>query len=447
MRSIFSIYSELPRSVRPTYFYTVRSALIGAVGGGIGSLLGNIATSLLHASQWDLAVMTSLEGVGMLLAFFWGGFASGRRKMPFILWPNVIGGVIFFILGLIGIPTIFCVLVGLVGLVFSIGMPAKAGIVSSNMPASVRGLISGFVQRWSMLIAVVTAIVAAEIIQHYSWTYIWIVPLGGIFTIASALIYNRMHVRGEGRLSTTPGFNPLASFHVLVRDKFFRTYMTDFFLFGLANLMTLPLVMIVLRDDMHVDFRQIQWTNVIIPAVMGLVTVGFWGRVLDRSNPVKMRAWMNLVWIVLPVCYYIAPRSGLSVFGISIQPVVFIWFGAIVQGTIAAGQGLIWMLGATYFARKEDVPLYQGVHIGLTGVRALIGSFLGPLMVEHLFGGGMEARRSLFLVSSLMMLISALLMFKLVTRIKLEYGGRMPSQSDSAAIGAGVRIEDQHSPD
>ena len=75
---MFSIYEDLPLSVRPTYFYALRAAVVGAVAAGVASLLSNIATKILQASQWDLAVLNSLQGAGMLLAFFWGGFAARR---------------------------------------------------------------------------------------------------------------------------------------------------------------------------------------------------------------------------------------------------------------------------------------------------------------------------------------------------------------------------------
>lgn len=434
---MFSIYEEIPFSVKPTYIYTVRSALIGAISAGVGSLLGNIAVSILQASQWDLALMTSLEGTGMLLAFFWGSVAAGRPKMPFVFWPGIICGSFFFFLGWINLPTVFCALVGVMGLIGNVGAPAKAGIVSSNMPSRLRGRISGFVQRWAILIVVIVGIAGAELIQGASWIYRWILPIGGVFGIASAIVYRRIKVRGERNSAAEQQVSDssfFAAFRVLGRDKLFRTYMIDFFLFGFANLLTLPITLIVLRDDMNADFRQIQWTNIIIPATTGLLTVGFWGRVLDRANPVVMRAWMNLVWIALPLCYYFAPRHPVSFAGFTMSPVHFIWIGTFVQGSIAAGQGLIWMLGATYFARKADVPLYQGVHIGLTGLRALIGAYVGPLMVEHLFGGGMEARRSLYLVSIMMMLISAFLLFKLAGRIKREFGGKLPSEIEEISL-------------
>ena len=98
---------------------------------------------------------------------------------------------------------------------------------------------------------------------------------------------------------------------------------------------------------------------------------------------------------------------------------------------VASGQRLVWTLGAMYFAKKEDVPLYQGVHIGLTGLRSLGGAFLGPLAVVY-FGCGDPAagRQRLFLFTTLGMVLSGLLMFRLAARIRKESGGRLPSLAE-----------------
>jgi MFS family permease len=433
---MFSIYDDLPLSVRPTYFFALRAALVGAVAGGVGMLLQNIATSILHAGPWQLALLTSLDGAGMILAFFWGGFAARRPKMPLVFWPRVFAAAVFFALSWVGSPLLFCALVGTMGLVGNIGAPAAAGITSSNYPARLRGMISGFTQRWAMLISVSVGVVGAEILQRHGWLYRGILPVGGLFALAGALIFLRVKVRGEGHLEEPgpeePPFRPFAAFEVLARDGLFRTYMFDFFFFGLANLMMLPVIYIILRDDFGADFREIQWTNVIIPAATGIATAGFWGRVIDRSNPVSMRAWMNVVWVVLPLSYLLAPRHPVDLGFLTLKPVHFIWFGSFVQGSVAAGQGLVWTLGTNYFARREDVPLYQGVHIGLTGVRALVGPFLGPAYVA-LFDVPKDGRRMLCLLGSAMMILSASLMFRLAARIRRDNGGRMPTFADKEA--------------
>lgn len=442
--SVFSIYDELPVSVRPTYFYNVRSAMLNGVALGIGGMCDNIAAKLLHATSWQLALMSSLSGAGMILAFFWGGFAHRRRKMPFVFWPWVTSSVIYFLLGLVDQATGFCLLVGTMGFVGQAGAPAVAGIISSNYPSRLRGMITGFTRRWHMLIAALVGFAGAEAVERYSTSmpglYKAILPIAGLCSLAAALIFLRIRVRGEGHLEEEDAepapFRPFEPFKVLARDSRFRTYMIDFFIFGLANLLLSPITPVVLDTDLGANFRQMQWTTFVIPTVLGILTVGLWGRVLDRSNPIVMRGWMNITWALLPLSYYFAffiPHEGLRLGPWVIQPVMLVWVGAFFQGVVAAGQGLVWTLGAMYFAKKEDVPLYQGVHIGLTGLRALGGSFLGPVMVEY-FGGLDIGRQRLFLFSTLGMILSGLLMFRLAERLKKEFGGRLPSLAEKEAM-------------
>ena len=444
IRNVFTIYDELPLSVRPTYYYNIRSGLLNGVALGVGGMFENIAAKILHASSWQLALMTSLSGAGMVLAFFWGGFAQRRRKMPFVFWPWVISSAIYFLLGMVDQATGFCLLAGTMGFIGQVGSPAVAGIIRSNYPSKLRGMITGFTRRWHMLIAALVGFAGAELIERFSTDlpklYKGILPVGGVCSLAAAFIFLRIRVRGEGRLEDAEAepepFHPFEPFMVLVRDGRFRTYMIDFFIFGLANLMLSPITPIVLRDDLNADFRQMQWTTFIIPTVLGILTVGLWGRVLDRSNPIIMRGWMNIVWAVLPVTYFCAffvPREGLPVGPWHVPPVAIVWVGSFFQGMVAAGQGLVWTLGAMYFAKKEDVPLYQGVHIGLTGLRSLGGAFLGPLAVVY-FGGGELGRQRLFLFAAVAMTLSGLLMFRLAARIRKESGGRMPSLAEKEAL-------------
>jgi hypothetical protein len=174
--------------------------------------------------------------------------------------------------------------------------------------------------------------------------------------------------------------------------------------------------------------------------------VGMWGRVLDRSNPIVMRGYMNLIWALLPLAYYLAPRQTVHFGALAIPPVAFVWIGTFFQGAVAAGQGLIWTLGAMYFAKKEDVSLYQGVHIGLTGVRSLCGAFLGPLVVA-LLGGGPEARQKLFLIATAGMVFSGLLMLRLARKMRREMGGRLPRFSELETGGTGANNQPEPPPD
>ena len=240
--------------------------------------------------------------------------------MPLVFWPSVMSASIFFCLGLVGTPAVFCLLAGLMDFINNVGAPARAGILSANYPARIRGMITGFTSRWAMLIAAVVGYAGSMVIgqKQLAWTYQGILPIGGCCALIAAFIYGRIRVRGENRLEEEPAepapFPALAALKVLRNDRRFRTYMIDFFIFGLANLMVSPIIPIVLRDDLKASLNEMQITTTIIPQVLGVLTVGLWGRVLDRSNPIVMRGFMNIVWAALPLTYFCAffvPAGGL----------------------------------------------------------------------------------------------------------------------------------------
>ncbi len=419
--------------MRPTYYYNLRAAIFNGVALGVGDLFANIAAKQLGASSLHLAMIHSMMGLGMIVAFFVGGLAAGRRKVPFVFWPRMTSGIGFFILGWVSLPLGFCLLAGSIGLVGQAGVPAMAGILRVNYPARIRGMITGFTRRWFFLVSLVVSLAASEIIQRWPGSWRAILPVGGVSALIAGFMLHRIKVRGEAHLepADAPPFRPLEPFKVLVRDERFRQYTTAFFIFGFANIMMNPVLPIVLKTDMHADFRQMQWAWSILPRILMILTVGFWGKLMDRSNPLTMRGWMNLLWAMLPFMVFLAPLEPLVIggTGLAVKPLWFVYTGRSCQGLVVAGQGLIWHLGIMYFARKEDVPLYMSVHIGLTGLRASVAPWVGPLIVR-LLGEDAGARKMLFLISAGMMVFASFLMLRLARRIKREHGGTIPSFAD-----------------
>jgi hypothetical protein len=184
----------------------------------------------------------------------------------------------------------------------------------------------------------------------------------------------------------------------------------------------------VLKTDMDASFREMQWAWSIIPRVLVIATVGLWGRLMDRSNPLTLRGGMNLTWAVMPLLVFLAPPF----LPLPVDPLWFAYAGRLIQGAVIGGSGLIWHLGVMYFARKEDVPAYMSVHIGMTGLRATVAPWAGPLLVRWLGGEGggaaaADARAMMFLVVALLMVYAGTLMLRMARRIRKEHGGTIPS--------------------
>ena len=425
---MFTLYRLLPLSVRPTYYYNLRAALFNGVALGIGQLFHTIAAKQLGASSAMLAAIDSMNGLGMIAAFFVGGMVVGRRKIPFVFWPRMTSALAFFMLGYVNVALGFCLLAGSVGMISQAGIPAMASVMRVNFPARIRGMIMGFTRRWFFLTALLASLVASEVIQRWPGTWRGILPIGGFCALVAGFLLQRIRVRGEGEHGPTPEpppFRPLHPFRVLVRNVRFRHYTTAFFIFGFANIMMRPVLPLVLKQDMGADFRQMQWAWSIIPQIVLILTVSFWGKIIDRSNPITMRSWMNMLWAFMPLlifsAYFLPPFLPFRA-----EAIWFAYAGRGLQGLVSGGQGIIWHLGIMYFARRDNVPTYMAAHIGLTGLRAAIAPWVATLLVR-LMGDNETARASLFLISSLLMFYSATLLMRLARRMRAESGGRLPS--------------------
>jgi hypothetical protein len=60
---------------------------------------------------------------------------------------------------------------------------------------------------------------------------------------------------------------------------------------------------------------------------------------------------------------------------------IFIYLGSILLGMTNGGGQLIWALASSHFAPKtEDVPVYNGIHFVLNGVRGLVMPWVGAVL-------------------------------------------------------------------
>jgi MFS family permease len=178
-------------------------------------------------------------------------------------------------------------------------------------------------------------------------------------------------------------------------DSRFRRYEIYFCIFGFANIMSIPLVQIHSIDVLGAKYRDMALINVVLTQGAVALTLPFWGRMLDRHSPMKLRGVLNLLIAAEYLGLALAPTLG------------WVFLGRALRGVAMSGGSLVWMLGSLHFAKKrEDVPIYLGIHSCLTGLRWLVAPFLGVMLKSH-FG---DNARPVFLVSSAVIIVTAILM-------------------------------------
>jgi hypothetical protein len=93
-----------------------------------------------------------------------------------------------------------------------------------------------------------------------------------------------------------------------------------------------------------------------------------------------MRALTTTIWSMQPLLLFTGPSIAAAT-GLPFELTVYVAYG--MMGLAQGGSTLIWGLGAMYFADRQDVPVYMGVHTGLTGLRRMLAPLVGAVIVSQ----------------------------------------------------------------
>jgi len=104
-----------------------------------------------------------------------------------------------------------------------------------------------------------------------------------------------------------------------------------------------------------------------------LLTMPFAGRLLDRTNPMRVRVWGAIMCRAAGCCCW-WPRSPCR---------CRCWWSAsfVQRDRRRAGRRRLASLGTCTSARKDLVQHYIGLHVSATGLRGMIAPFLAVLMM------------------------------------------------------------------
>jgi hypothetical protein len=338
--------------------------------------------------------------------------------MPLVFWPEVLSRVVILAVALLR-PSFALAFVGLhafAQMFQHMSTPARVMIYRLNYPSNRRGRIVGRIRQLQFLL---TAAAALALSMALDWNLgeeklVKILgpspipsgmmvrialPVLAALGLAGTFVFRRVRVQ-EGETSLLPRFQVRETFGRFVRvyreDRDFRRYENFFFLFGFANIMSIPLTQIHTVDVLHADYFDLALINVVLVQGMMAATMAFWGKLLDAHTPSALRGILNVIFSLDFLALALAPTIG------------WVFVGRIFRGIALGGGTLIWMLGPLYYARsRENAPIYLGIHTVLTGFRWLTAPFAGVLL-KQAFG----QTRPIFLISFVVILVSALFMIR-----------------------------------
>ncbi|MBN1809506.1 MAG: MFS transporter [Planctomycetes bacterium] len=427
------IYHTIPLTARPTYYHNIRSALLTGLGFGMYRMADVVAKKAFGAPDWHVALIAAAPVAGSALCLLWGRLTAGRHKMPLVFATNIAGRVLLLAAGAAKTALSFTLLVSAAPFIWQAGQPAVTSIMRTNYPAEHRGRITGTLQAWSLLAASAAAFGSGLLLDANPGFYRMIFPVAGLLGILGFLRFARIRVRGEQHLEEEAHAAGRKGLAAPLRDRRFMTFMGWFFVAGSANLLTIPVLTIYMNDELKATYWQFSLAVVVIPQIVTFLVLPWCGKVLDRNNPLLLRSISHLAFGLAFFGMYVSALSG------SLN----MMYGAGVLYGISLGMStIIWSIGVMYFAPKNEVATYMGVHMALTGVRGMTMPFLGAFLSRATRDIGLQwlsGPRFVFMLAGILSLVAGAMMINMVAGERRRFG-YLPTMAQAETINEGESL-------
>jgi hypothetical protein len=407
---------SLPFLARRNYYHEFKQLLLWSVLAGLieGQFASVIVSKTFNGSERLIAIASATPIGAHIFSLLWGMLCVGR--------PKVRLGVLFASGAALCTAVVGAIPTSPVGAIFFLCQMAAAQVLltgmltvrtafwKSNYPHSSRGRITARLQGVRFVVSVLAVLVASAVCDRDPTAYRYVFPISALFGALGIMLLPRLHIRGEKselRHSDRPvaGDDPRTRivepfsltallspghvfgqmYRVLRDDRRFLEYCVAQLLSGLANLMTISIIVAVVTRSLQTGDAWGFWIStgliVALPRLVMLGSLRRWGRLFDRLGVVRFRA-VNVVFWTATLAVGLA-ATMVTVGPASLDPtylpiaVALFALRAIMYGLSIGGGALAWHLGHLHFARPDQAEIYLGIHVSLTGMRGLIAPLVG----------------------------------------------------------------------
>lgn len=391
-----------------------------------------LAVKTFNAPHWA-PTLTAIIPAAHLMGVFFNRAISRSSKTAWVVWPMAISNAIFLVFFFVDrrMGWLFAVVIILAQLLRAPIISAQSAIFRTNYPPTLRSSALALPMAMQVLVIALFAWgagMAFDLSEDYIIPYFLLAAFVGI---VAALAFKHVRPRtdaeppyAEDGRSYIGGI--VEQFRSLARNPAFFRYQLSYMFFGAGSVAVTAILPFYLDQEFHANHRQATAAINVVQNLAFAATLPLWGFMLDRHNPLVLRAVTTAVWAIQPI---------LLLFAGSMKSV---YAAQIIVGVVNSGGTLIWWLGVNYFAKSHEVANLMTMHQTLTGVRGVFAPYLG-IEIGHLFG----YRRSMIFWFVMMAIGFAIMVDEVLRERK---GGRLKSFSeaesalDTRAEGPTIRI-------
>jgi hypothetical protein len=364
--------------------WSLTSVTLGVLEGGLlGVIVKNQFADVASPMAVNLAVaiVAGAPSFTNLASFLFSSWSSGRDKLQIMCRLMQVMGVAAILLALpaanpVGL-LLFCLLTVIGRTAWSGILTLRASVWRANYPRDWRAQITARLVRLSSLLVAAVAALVGFMLDWNADFYRPCYVLAGICSLIAARVYSKARIRRHQQLLASERaakvegrrhFSLAIFGDVLRGDRDFRNYMACMMVFGGANLMVIPMLVVMLNEQFHLS----QWRQVMIsssvPLIVMCLAVPRWARLLDRKHIFAYRAVHSWYYVLSYVFFALAFSTGFA---------WLLWPAAMLLGGANAGGHLGWNLGHNDFTSDANAAQYMAVHVSLTGLRGILMPLIG----------------------------------------------------------------------
>jgi MFS family permease len=335
-----------------------------------------VAVTGVQANPLELTILVSAFPVGAFLGPLWAGLGRrwGMQKLvtQMAIWANLP----LFFLFWVEDAAIFTILITFSQLLNSAMRMGQSSLYHVMYSRQQRGRVLGRLTFWTYLTIVPTVLLTGWRLDVDPKCYHYLYPIAGLCGLIGCWFYSQLRIPGARMLprERTDLRSSVRGVHrIITQDQGYAWFQLSFFLSGSAFFMSTHVVLLLVRDRFDFGALELSLWLFVIPQLLLALGSPTWGRILDRIGIVRCRLLISVLVTAYLASYFTGIWTGFP---------LMIWLASILQGMSNGGGQLTWALASSHFApRTEDVPVYNGIHFMLNGIRGLVLPWVGSLLL------------------------------------------------------------------
>lgn len=336
-----------------------------------------VAVTGVGANPLELTILVSAFPVGVFFGPLWADLGRLWGMRLLVTRMAIFANIPLFFIFWVEDSAWFTALVTISQLLNSAMRMGQSSLYRVMYPKAIRGRVLGRLTFWTYLTMVPTILLAGWLIDKSREMYQLLYPLAGLCGLVGCIYYSQLDVPAADQLPRNRASlleRVRGVENIIAGDRAYFLFQIAFFLSGSAFFMSTHVVLLLVSDHHRLDFNAFElalWLSV-VPQLLLALTSPFWGHVLDRIGIVRCRLLISFTMTSYLACYFV---------GVLLEIPALIFLGSVLQGVSNGGGQLTWALASSHFApRPQDVPIYNGIHFVLNGVRGLVMPWVGSIL-------------------------------------------------------------------